>query len=70
MRQLGQSQTTVCVLLWKERKEFQPGCYSDFAVFAENTSVKNSSAKQIGWIREDDKPLFLKFTNSTDDIEE
>ena len=34
--------------LWIERKEYQPGCYSGFAVFAKNTSVKNSSAKQIG----------------------
>ena len=32
--------------------------------------MKNSSAKQIGWVREDDKPLFLEFTNSIDDIEE
>ena len=56
--------------LWIERKEFQPGCYSGFAVFAKNTSVKNSSAKQIGWVKEDDKPLFLEFTNSIDDIEE
>ena len=39
-------------------------------MFAKNTSVKNSSAKQIGWVREDDKPLFLEFTNSIDDIEE
>ena len=57
--------------LWIERKKFQPGCYSDFAaVFAKNTSVKNSIAKQIGWVREDDKPLFLEFTNSIDNIEE
>ena len=55
---------------WIERKEFQPGCYSGFAVFAKNTSVKNSKAKQIGWIREDDKPIFLEFTHSIDDIEE
>ena len=39
-------------------------------MFAKNTSVKNSSAKQIGWVKEDDKPLFLEFTNSIDDIEE
>ena len=39
-------------------------------MFAKNTSVKNSSAKQTGWVREDDKPLFLEFTNSIDDIEE
>ena len=32
--------------LWIERKEFQPGCYSGFSVFAKNTSVKNSSAKR------------------------
>ena len=32
--------------------------------------MKYSSAKQIGWVREDDKPLFLEFTNSIDDIEE
>ena len=55
---------------WIERKEFQPGCYSGFAVFAKNTSGKNSSAKQIGWVREDDKPLFLECTHSIDDIEE
>ena len=36
-------------------------------MFAKNTSVKNSSAKQTGWVREDDKPLFLEFTNSIDD---
>ena len=53
--------------LWIERKKFQPGCYSGFAVFAKNTSVKNSSAKQIGWVREDDKPLFLEFTNSIEE---
>ena len=56
--------------LWIERKEFQPGCYSGFAVFTKNTSVKNSSARQIGLVKEDDKPLFLEFTNSIDDIEE
>ena len=39
-------------------------------MFDKNTSVKNSSAKQIRWVREDDKPLFLEFTNSIDDIEE
>ena len=55
---------------WIERKEFQPGCYSGFALFAKNTSVKNSKAKQTGWIREDDKPIFLEFTRSIDDIEE
>ena len=55
----------------KKEKNFNLGViHEDFAVFAENTSVKNSSAKQIGWIREDDKPLFLKFTNSIDDIGE
>ena len=50
--------------LWIKRNEFQPGCYSGFAVFAKNTSVKDSIAKQIGWVREDDKPLVLEFTNS------
>ena len=52
------------------KKEFQLDCYSGFAVFAKNTSMKNSTTKQIGWVRENDKPLFLEFTNSTDDIEE
>ena len=39
-------------------------------MFAKNTSVKNSNAKQIGWVREDDKPIFLEFTHRIDDIEE
>ena len=54
--------------LWIERKEFQP--LFRLRCVCQKYQCEEFKCKQIGWVREDDKPLFLEFSNSTDDIEE